>query len=192
MHRWLQIKLIICFQYWNNPRCSNPGLLTSSCFLVLSMPHTSVRQERLHNVLFTSSSESVIMLLLSLWNVLGTPLINITLDPTSHTATSLGLLVTLSIEQKQKGKEIQLSVPLKEEFGGASGSGEGGCPVEGCLLLSHSWHPQEPLFLCKALLWKRLKKTYQNAPFHRQLTHNQYSLKHTHLYLALTLHFTVI
>lgn len=86
--------------------------------------------------------ESIIIILLSPWNVLGTQLIRIILDPTSHTAKSLGLVNNPNYRSTEKKADFH----WRQSFEGACSSAGWGCQVWICLLLSHSWHSQEPPF----------------------------------------------
>lgn len=68
----------------------------SPWFLVRPVPYTSVCWRGCRTVLFISRPlKSILILLLSPWQALGTQLINSNLDPTSHTAKSLGLLLII-------------------------------------------------------------------------------------------------
>lgn len=68
----------------------------SPWLLVWPVPYTLVCWRGCRTVLFISRPlKSILILLLSPGHVPGTQLININLDPTSHTAESLGLLLII-------------------------------------------------------------------------------------------------
>lgn len=115
-------------------------------------------------------------------------LIKIIPDPT-FTVKRLGLPSNANYRAKTERERNSASFSSRDSEGAWSSGRQGATCGYVCISLT-PWHSQEPL--CKALIWKHLKKTYWNVLLHHPLTHNQYTFKRTHLYLALTLHFTMI
>lgn len=127
---------------------------------------------------------------LSHWNFLGIWLINLILDPISPVAKSLDSPSNTNYRTETEMSRKEARILLALETLGTQALEDEDVTCGYVYISLFPWHPQE--LLCKALIWKRLKKTCQNVLFPWSVTHNQYTFKHTHLYLALTLHFTVI